>query len=91
MKPDIDSLLIRFTELLVGDGDEEKVEMVKVWALYNHMLKVMPNLVQHWAATHPEEKQTIREIFKNIQEWNQQNKEKIHNHQSGLNAEQKGS
>ena len=88
LKPEIiDSLFIRFTELLVGDGNEDKVEMVKVWALYSHMLKVMPNLIHHWTASYPEEKQEIREVFLKIQEWNQQNKEKIRNHQSELKAE----
>ena len=87
VKPDINALLIRFTELLVGDAEEEKVEMVKVWALYNHMLKVMPNLVQHWTSTHLEEKAEIRKIFQQIQELNQQNKAQIHNHQSEFNSE----
>lgn len=88
MKPDlIHPLLIRFTELLAGDSTEEKVEMVKMWALYSHMLKVMPDLIQHWEATHPEEKREIRKIFAKIQEWNQQNKEMIRNHQSRFNSE----
>jgi GTPase SAR1 family protein len=88
LKPEfVDSLLIRFTELLVGDSSEEKVEMVKVWALYSHMLKVMPNLIQHWTATHPEEKKEIKELFLRIQEWNLQNKENIRDYQSKLNSE----
>lgn len=89
LKPElIDSLFVRFTELLVGDASDDKVEMVKVWALYSHMLKVMPNLIQHWKTSHLEENEEIREIFLKIQEWNQQNKEKIRNYQSQLNAKE---
>jgi hypothetical protein len=68
--PDIDSLLYSFTEFLTGEANEERVEMVKVWALYNQMLKVMPPLVQHWTNEHPEEKKQLRELFQQIQQWN---------------------
>jgi hypoxanthine phosphoribosyltransferase len=83
----LNPLLVRFTELLVGESTEEKVEMVTVWALYSHMQKVMPDLIKHWEASHPEKKKEIREVFLKVQEWNQQNKEMIRNHQSRLNSE----
>ncbi|MCF6094547.1 YusU family protein [Microaerobacter geothermalis] len=40
--------------------------MVKVWALYTHMSKAMPPLVQHWNSL--EEHQEAREKIKGITE-----------------------
>lgn len=74
--PDIDSLLYSFTEFLTGKADEERVEMIKVWALYNHMLKTMPSLVQHWTNEHPEEKAQLRELFEQVKRWNMEKKQK---------------
>ncbi|WP_051331087.1 DUF2573 family protein [Aneurinibacillus terranovensis] len=87
--PDIDSLLYKFTELLTGDANEERVELVKTWALYSHLLKVMPPVVQHWTSEHPQEKQEMRKIFEQIQEWNQENKGKIREQQNKFNTLQK--
>lgn len=72
--PELDDLLEKFTELLTGEATPERVEMVKVWALYSHMAKAMPPLVQHWGST-PEyqmAKLQIRQITEQIKEWNQQ-------------------
>lgn len=80
--PEMDDLLYKFTELLTGEASEEMVEKVLVWSLYSHMLKVMPPLVQHWTADHPQEKAKIREIFETIQRLNQENKVKIRRQQS---------
>ncbi|MEW9669260.1 DUF2573 family protein [Ammoniphilus sp. 3BR4] len=85
--PEMDGLLYKFTELLTGEATEERVEMVKVWSIYSHMLKVMPPLVKHWTSEeqHQEAKQKIREIFEEIQRLNEENKKQIREHQSALN------
>lgn len=85
--PELDGLLYKFTELLTGEATEERMEMVKVWCLYNHMLKVMPPLVKHWTTEpqHQEAKRKIREIFEEIQRLNEENKKQIREHQSYLN------
>jgi hypothetical protein len=73
--PDMESLLYSFTEFLTGEANEERVEMVKTWALYNHMLKTMPPLVQHWTNEHPEEKKQLRELFEQIKRWSDEKKQ----------------
>ena len=85
--PEFDGLLSKFTELLTGDATEEQIEMVKVWCIYSHMLKVMPPLVKHWTSIeeHQEAKAKIREIFEEIQRLNEENKKQIREHQSSLN------
>ncbi|MBN6186749.1 DUF2573 family protein [Aneurinibacillus sp. BA2021] len=77
--PNIDSLLYSFTEFLTGEADEERVERIKVWALYNYMLKTMPPLVQHWTNEHPEEKKQLRELFEQVKQWNEAKKQKDSN------------
>jgi hypothetical protein len=82
--PEFNSLLHKFTELLTGEATPERIEMVKIWSLYSHMLKVMPPLVKHWTAEegHQEAKKQIREIFEEVQRMNEENKAKIREHQS---------
>jgi hypothetical protein len=86
--PELDGLLYKFTELLTGEADEQRVEMIKAWAIYSHLLKVMPPVVQHWTVEHPEGKLGMRSIFEQIQEWNQANKVKIREQQSKFNDAQ---
>jgi len=71
--PELEELLAKFTELLTGEATPERIEMVRIWCLYSHMLKVMPPLVQHWGSepAHQEAKAEIRRIFEQIKEWNQ--------------------
>lgn len=76
--PEIDELLYKFTELLTGEATEERVEMVKLWAIYSHMQKAMPPLVQHWGSEpeHQEAKANIRRIIEQIKQWNQEKNQK---------------
>ncbi len=85
--PELDGLLYKFTELLTGEATEERVEMVKVWSIYSHMLKVMPPLVKHWTSEeqHQDAKRKIRDIFEEIQRLNEENKKQIREHQTNLN------
>lgn len=85
--PEMDGLLYKFTELLTGEATEERVEMVKIWSMYSHMLKVMPPLIKHWTSMeeHQDAKGQIREIFEEIQRLNEENKKEIREHQSTLN------
>lgn len=80
----MDGLIHKFTELLMGEATEERIEMVKTWCMYSHMLKVMPPLVKHWTSEeqHQEAKKKIREIFEEIQRLNEENKNQIRQHQS---------
>lgn len=68
----LDGLLEKYTELLIGDETEEGKEKVKAWILYNHIAKSMPPLAQHWNQTYPDAKENIMETIKEIKNLNEQ-------------------
>jgi hypothetical protein len=72
--PELDDLLEKFTELLTGEATPERVEMVKAWALYSHMQKVMPPLVHHWGSEpqFQEAKANLHRMTNQIKQWNQE-------------------
>jgi hypothetical protein len=65
----IDGLLEKYTELLVGEGSAENKEKVKAWILYSHIAKSMPPLAKHWnAECHCRSKGTERKEQAKIKE-----------------------
>lgn len=83
--PEMESLVNQFTELLTGEVNEERVEMVKMWLFYNHIAKVMPNLVKHWNALeeNQEARTRMREIFEQIKVWNEEHREQMRRQKEG--------
>jgi len=67
-----EALLEKYSELLVGDTDEETKEKVKTWALYTHIAKSMPALAKHWNGLYPEAKEEIMHIINEIKTLNEQ-------------------
>ena len=72
---EFDSLLSNYTELLLGEEDDELKEKVQVWMLYTFMSKNMPGLVKHWNAKFPDGKQTIIHIIIEIKKMNEMSKQ----------------
>lgn len=72
----IDGLLEKYTELLVGDGSAENVEKVKTWILYSHIAKSMPPLAKHWNAEYPDAKEQIKNVIAEVKEMNEQKRQK---------------
>ncbi|UHA74547.1 DUF2573 family protein [Paenibacillus sp. 481] len=70
-QPSFDALVEKYAELLTGQANQETVDNVKMWALYNHMHKTMPNLTRHWNETHPEGKAAVRALFEEIKQMNE--------------------
>ncbi|MCM3292002.1 YusU family protein [Paenibacillus sp. MER 180] len=66
-----DALLEKYADLLTGHTDAATVEKVKMWALYNHMHKTMPNLTRHWNNANPEGKAAVRALFEEIKQMNE--------------------
>ncbi|MEW4281279.1 YusU family protein [Priestia megaterium] len=64
-------LIEKYTELMVGESDEQLQEKVKMWALYNHISKSMPPLTKHWNQLYPDAKAEMIEIVKEIKELNE--------------------
>ncbi len=59
-------LLEKYAELLTGDGSEEMVHKIKIWAIYQHLSRTMPPLTKHWGEMHPEGRKVIRELFEEV-------------------------
>ncbi|MGG1574127.1 YusU family protein [Fictibacillus sp. NRS-1165] len=76
IREQFDGLLEKYTELLLGDSDEDKKEKVKMWALYTYIAKSMPALVKHWNESYPEGKEGIKEIISEIKQLNDQQRQK---------------
>ncbi|WP_406686330.1 DUF2573 family protein [Rossellomorea vietnamensis] len=66
-----DALLEKYTELLVGETDATKKEMVTQYALYSFIAKNMPALVKHWNSLYPEGKDEMKRIVGEIKEMNE--------------------
>ncbi|GAA0327019.1 YusU family protein [Bacillus carboniphilus] len=65
------ALLQKYSELLIGENDDQSVDEVKMWALYSHIAKTMPPLVKHWNEMYPDAKEELKRISFSIKEKNQ--------------------
>lgn len=63
-------LLEKYTELLIGNSDEELKEKVEVWALYTHIAKSMPALAKHWNEMYPDAKTEMIQLISEIKQLN---------------------
>ena len=72
----LDGLLEKYTDLLLGEATPELKEKVQAWVLYNHISKSMPPLAKHWNETYPDAKEAMRSLVLEIQELNKQQREK---------------
>jgi Protein of unknown function (DUF2573) len=72
-----DALLEKYTELLVGETDADKKEMVTQYALYSFIAKNMPALVKHWNSQYPEGKDEMKRIVGEIKEMNEKHREEM--------------
>ncbi|MDR9797760.1 YusU family protein [Aeribacillus pallidus] len=70
----VDALVEKYTELLLGKSSPELKEKVKIWVLYTYMAKSMPPLVKHWNEKFPEAKEQMKAIINEIKELNEQHR-----------------
>ncbi|PLR82886.1 DUF2573 domain-containing protein [Bacillus canaveralius] len=66
-----EALLDKYTELLIGESNEDLKEKVKVWALYSYIAKSMPPLAKHWNEMYPEAKEEVKTIISEIKSLNE--------------------
>jgi hypothetical protein len=66
-----DGLLEKYTELLLGETNEELKQKVQAWALYTHIAKSMPPLAKHWNESYPEAKDGMKQLIAEIKELNE--------------------
>ncbi|WP_040203961.1 YusU family protein [Neobacillus jeddahensis] len=72
-----EALLEKYSELLVGDSDAETKEKVKAWALYTHIAKSMPALINHWSALYPDAREEMKRMIQEIKQLNEQHRNSI--------------
>ena len=70
----LDGLLEKYSELLVGDTSEETKEKVKAWAMYSHIAKSMPPLIGHWSSLYPEAREEMKHLIQEIKQLNEQHR-----------------
>ncbi|MEH7109207.1 DUF2573 family protein [Bacillus sp. JJ1764] len=69
-----EALLEKYSELLVGEATEATKEKVKAWAMYSHIAKSMPALINHWSSLYPEARTEMKQIINEIKELNEQHR-----------------
>ncbi|WLD92738.1 YusU family protein [Alkalihalobacillus sp. AL-G] len=74
LRDQFDGLLTKYTELLLGEADEDLKEKVQMWALYTYMSKSMAPLVKHWNDEYPDAKEGMKELISEIKERNEQHR-----------------
>ncbi|WP_100400142.1 DUF2573 family protein [Bacillus sp. FJAT-44742] len=72
----VDGLLEKYTELLLGESTPELKKKVETWALYMHISKNMPPLTRHWIESYPDAKESMRELAGEIKRLNEANRKK---------------
>ncbi|SFJ16828.1 MULTISPECIES: YusU family protein [unclassified Bacillus (in: firmicutes)] len=71
-----DGLLEKYTELLLGEDNEEYKQKVEKWALYSYIAKTMPALVKHWNETYPDAKEEMIQLIAEIKRLNDEHRQK---------------
>lgn len=74
LQEQVDGLMEKYTELLLGDSTPELKEKVKLWAMYTHLSKTMPPLAKHWNQSYPEAKDAMKELVAEIKQLNEENR-----------------
>lgn len=72
-----EALLEKYSELLVGESNEETKEKVRAWALYTHIAKSMPALAKHWNELYPEAKEEMKQIIGEIKQMNEKHRKSV--------------
>lgn len=72
----LEGLIEKYTELMLGESSTELKEKIKAWALYNHIAKSMPPLVKHWNETYPDAKEGMKELISEIKQKNEEHRAK---------------
>ena len=71
------ALLEKYSELLVGESDAETKEKVKAWALYSHIAKSMPALINHWSSLYPDAREEMKQMIQEIKQLNEEHRKSM--------------
>lgn len=79
LKDQLNGLLEKYTELLIGESNPELKEKVEAWALYSFIAKSMPPLAKHWNDTYPDAKEEMKALIAEIKAMNEEIRSKKSN------------
>ncbi|WP_416729440.1 DUF2573 family protein [Fictibacillus sp. JL2B1089] len=74
LQQQLDGLIEKYAELLLGTSDSKHIEMVKAYALYSFIAKSMPPLVKHWNEEYPDAKDAMKNLVQEIKELNEKHR-----------------
>ena len=75
LQSQLDGLIEKYTELLIGNSEPEHVEMVKAYVLYSSIAKSMPPLAKHWNESYPDAKEAMKDLVSEIKKLNEEHRE----------------
>jgi len=75
LKSQLDGLIEKYAELLIGSTEPEHIEMVKAYILYSSIAKGMPPLAKHWNEQYPDAKEAMKELITEIKMLNEKHRE----------------
>lgn len=67
----MDALIEKYSELLLGNSEKENQEKIKMWIIYTHISKSMPALAKHWNELYPTGKQDMISLIQEIKQLNE--------------------
>jgi peptidyl-tRNA hydrolase len=71
LQSQLDGLIEKYSELLIGSSEPEHVEMVKAYVLYSSIAKSMPPLAKHWNESYPDAKEAMKELIGEMKKLNE--------------------
>lgn len=74
LQQQLDGLIEKYAELLLGTSDSKHKEMVKAYVLYSFIAKSMPPLVKHWNEEYPDAKDAMKNLVQEIKELNEKHR-----------------
>ncbi|MCM3718191.1 DUF2573 family protein [Fictibacillus phosphorivorans] len=72
LQSQLDGLIEKYAELLIGKTEPEYIEKVKAYVLYASIAKNMPPLAKHWNESYPDAKDAMKDLFSEIKKLNEE-------------------
>ncbi|MCD7036301.1 YusU family protein [Metabacillus sp. GX 13764] len=66
----MDALVEKYTELMLGESNPEDKKKVEMWILYTYISKSMPQLARHWNSEFPDGKKEMIAVIQEIKALN---------------------
>jgi hypothetical protein len=75
LESQLEGLLTKYTELLIGSAEPDQIEKIRAYVLYTFIAKNMPPLAAHWNESYPDAKEAMKKLMSEIKELNEKHRE----------------